>query len=380
MKIGSKHSQISIVAALLWLLLAACSSSGSGDDGSEVRPTLSINIYAPDQAMPTRAGGVVATAAEDSIKSMQIWVFKSADGSRLGYLYLTEEQLSNLNSSIHSESYRMEIPKDFAEHPTDVDVCVLANVTDANCGITLGERITKGELLDYQMKSAYFFETGTTVYQSRYGLPMTVDSVSQSVAGSNMVLHIVSGQVQLRRAVSRIQFAFSKSAAREGTSIRVEEIELDGGLIPSNEYLFLGAGSDYRSTATYLSAATTLVNKPFEMKSDENPEQYVYKSDTDGSVSAYMDKVKQAVEAGKIALSPAVYLRETDRPLAGTIYYSVNGDRRSARFSMSPLSRLYRNQTWLVYGYFNAGELTVSTVTINDWQEGGSKDQEIYNW
>ena len=379
MKFGNRHIMMVFSAALLLLSLAAC-SRGS-ESVPDVRPTLSIYIYVPDRIVPTRAA-VRATEAEDSIHNMQIWVFKHNTDSYLGYLSLTQEQLLNLNSSLHSESYSMEIPKEFAEHPSPVDVYVLANVTEANCGVTLGNRITRSELLDYQMKSAYFYDYGTTAYDSRYGLPMTVDSVNLEVSGKDMVLHVSSGQMCLRRAVSKVQFAFSKSVARGNSNIMVEKITLDAGVVPKNEYLFLGADNDYRSTKDYQSEVATLIgtDKRFPMLPNDDPEDYVYSSATFSDVGAYMNEVAQAAAHGKIALSPPVYLRETDKALRGSIYYSVDGDMRSARFEMSGAGRFYRNSTWLVYGYFNAGELDVSTVTIPDWEDGGSSGGVVSNW
>ena len=367
-------------AVLLLSLFSACHH----DRGeAEERPTLTIYVYGPDQAVPTR--GVRATETEDSIKSMQIWVFRHTDNTHVGYLELSEEQLSNLNSTLHSESYRMEIPKDFAENPSDVDIYVMANVVRENSGLTLDEHWKKSELVDAQLLSAYFYDTGKTSYDSRYGLPMTVDSVSMTVSGRDMVLHVSSARLTLSRAVSKVQFAFSKTNARANTTITVDSITLDKNIIPKKEYLFNGFKA-YRSVSEkaddYIGYPTRLMEAKdrFEMVSNENPEEYVYQGPTAMSVDEYMSKIADAVEDHKVSLSPAIYLRETDRPLSGTIYYSVDGDHRSTTFAMSLLGRLYRNSTWLVYGYFNAGELRVSSIAFTEWQEGGSKTYKVYNW
>ena len=75
------------------------------------------------------------------------------------------------------------------------------------------------------------------------------------------------------------------------------------------------------------------------------------------------------------------YLRESDKQLEGTIYYSIgNGEEKSTVFKMASSDNFTRNHTWIVYGYFTGKEtLTISSIDVTNWSLINT-EHNVYNW
>ena len=193
------------------------------------------------------------------------------------------------------------------------------------------------------------------------------------------VLHLSGANLQLLRTVSKIRFAFS-SSVNDNDEVYIDEVTLNGGVLPQVEYLFLN-GSDYR-VGTY----RVVEEKPMvtfsgteAIQKNEDPLNYVYAG---GDQQAYEDLIDEAAESGKISTSDVVYVRESDLPLKGTIKYHVNSEApktRQAPFSMQA-QHFPRNHTWIVYAFYGSSTMEVNTVLVNDWENGGTGSHEIHNW
>ena len=147
-----------LLMPLLLLCLSACSSSG--DDDGYVDPTnpnnasntkLYVYVYAPQEAQSTRAyeGDVVNTITnENSVYSLQIWVFGHASHNLLGYYAST--QPSSLSTSDPYELIQMTIDETYAETEEasreHVDVYVAANIENSNCNVELDGQLTQEQL------------------------------------------------------------------------------------------------------------------------------------------------------------------------------------------------------------------------------------------
>lgn len=372
MKSAGRYLRMMISSMLVMLLFTACSSSS--DEAREL-PTLDIYIYAPDHAMPTRSESMASLPVENEVRSLQIWVYQHDNGERLGTIELSKDQLANLNSSLHGEVYHMEMTEEFAEKKPNVDVYVLANVKTSNCGIEYHSNLSRSSLEDARIDENYFCPV---VEVPEAGFPMSGVLRNTAVGGKNPVFRITT--TQLMRTVSKIRFVFSSSTLREET-LFIDGVKLDAQMIPQLEYLFLNDGSDHRISGQYIDKEISLLGSSKDpVNKNENPKQYVY----DGQAN-YATIIDEAVKDNLLTEAPSVYLRESDKQLQGTIYYHVGNDLtpRTARFSMAEVTadnRFARNHTWIVYGYYSASGLDVSTIDVTDWEDGGSTDQDVYNW
>lgn len=376
-----------VLLGLLTMLLAGCSSGGGGDDEPQPKPTLSIYIYAPNHPIVTRTGeemGVEATDKENEIKKLQIWIFKTGTEEKIGYLELTDDQLANLNSAVRQEVYRIEIPEDFASTPaaerSKVDVYVLANVSEANCGSPNPDGVNAHRFepangsVEHAKIGAGFFCPATSVPAD--GLPMSGVLRNIAVTGENPVLKITTAT--LDRAVSKIRFVFSSYALRE--RVKIEGVQLDGHQIPEEEYFFLRElNTEYKETVTQLLDFRGVMDGSNEIRTNDDPSYYRY--DTEEGLSTFVNKIALGLRDKKLTEWP-VYLRESDKQLSGKIFYKVGNDvtQRVATFQMSPNGSFMRNHAWIVYGYFASTQLHVETVDITPWEDAGMDSHTIYNW
>ena len=133
-----------LFSSLLIVLFTGCSSSSGedgGGDGPVHKPTLlAIYVYAPEQAAvkrnaaQTRAdvGEVDPITNEGTIKSLQLWVYESETGNYVGYF--STDDVTALNNG-QGTTYQIPVTDEFAASKPDVNVYVMANVTNANCGV-----------------------------------------------------------------------------------------------------------------------------------------------------------------------------------------------------------------------------------------------------
>jgi hypothetical protein len=109
---------------------------------------LTIYVYSPDKPIITRSdvGSVNASEAENTVNSLQLWVF-DISGNKVGYLSTTETATLNAGQGA---IYHIPVSDEFAQNKPNVDVYVMANATNANCGIsaTLNENTTREELIE----------------------------------------------------------------------------------------------------------------------------------------------------------------------------------------------------------------------------------------
>ena len=351
------------------------------------KPTLSIYVYAPEHPVVTRAETTVeANDKENDIHKLQIWIFKTGTEERIGYLKLSDEQLANLNSAVRHEVYRIEIPEDFASTPAEerskVDVYVLANVTEDNCGSLKGEEAHRAEPLESSLERSnialnYFCPAKGLPAD---GLPMSAVLREAKVDGESPVLRITTAT--LDRAISKIRFVFSSHDDRE--TVKIEGVQLDGDLIPKTEYFFhpelnKQPYAEYKETVTSLLDFRTVTDGSNQIAKNSDPASYRYDA-TDG-LTAFVNKISQGLKDKKLSEWP-VYLRETDKQLSGKIFYKVGNDvsQRVATFKMSANGSFERNHTWIVYAYFASTQLQVETVDITPWEDAGTDDHTVYNW
>jgi hypothetical protein len=166
----------------------------------------------------------------------------------------------------------------------------------------------------------------------------------------------------------------------------VNNISLNGGTMPTQEYLFLdGAYPAYRlkvkknnGVTVYEEAPKTLIENATEINECDDPSEYAYVS---GDGQDYENTINTAVTAEKVSDLGRFYLRESDIKLTGKINYKVGeGSSKEATFSMKADGDFSRNHTWIVYAYFmNGNLLNVNMVDVKSWASYPGS-HTVYNW
>ena len=364
-----------LLAISCWLLAVSCSS----DETGEKQPTtLTVYVYSPAHPMLIRGavGPVDASIAETEITKLQIWIFESGTGKKIGYLETKETALLNTSEGA---TFQMIVDDDFAKYKPDVDVYVLANLTRyENCDCILNEESTR----DYLKDNANLNDTDTSdksyfgwnpLFTSvpNGGLPMVGVLKNQPVIGEAPVLRIGTeshiANVMLERAVSKMRFVFAKTQG--DAALKIQNIQLNTGMIPTEEYLI-----PQTKTLNYNTEPISFLSGEVEVTAAvPNPTVYIY----DGQESQTYENLID--NAGLTTVGP-FYLRESDRQLQGMINYTLGGNENTADFQMDEAGDFSRNHTWIIYAYHaGGGFLQMNTLYIKDWTTK-TEEHEVYNW
>ena len=224
------------------------------------------------------------------------------------------------------------------------------------------------------------------------GLPIsraiTKISVDRHVADTEEGAKNKGIKIPLVRAVSKLHFYFARKSGNDANTskVKVTRIEVEGYTIPTASYVFPDEATynengynqnvtskKYNSATTYVPTTLKLAGvENTDIKEVDNPESFIKTSDQ--SAQEYLDAFKQA----DIDSHDLCYLRETNKAIRGTIYYSLDGGvtEKHETFNIPSEGNAIRNRELVVYGYFlngQMGKLTV-TPTIQEWQDGGTFD------
>ena len=365
-----------LLGSLLIVLFTACSSSGDDGvgDGPVHQPTiLTIYVYSPESAAISRAetGNVQPVDAETTIHSLQIWIYESESKKFVGYLSTEEVTTLNMNEGA---TYQLPVSDDFASRKPNVNVYVMANVTTENCGVgTLNKETTHEGLMEGAKIASGHFGLGELVKLPDKGLPMSGKLTVQPVVGDAPALRVGSmsqvATVPLTRAVSKLRFVFAKTTGQP--IIRITGITMNAGMIPTEEYLFkIPAFMEYNTIEA------GLLSTPIaDVAEITDPTKYIY---FDQEAQAYENLINNA----GLTVHGPIYLRESDKQLAGTISYSIGGvEQEPATFQMQQAGDFLRNHTWIVYAFYaGSGKLQVQSLYVKDWEDIEVIYHDLYNW
>ena len=397
-----------LLCGMMMLFLTACASHEDPEDAPNEKAVLQILVSAPDRPIVTRGdnGNVDATEAENAVHNLHLWVFEHANGKLVGHV--SSETGSELSTG--QGIFSMEVSDDFASRQPNVDVYAMANVTNENCGLSLGATSTRDDLDNALIGLSYFGLTSPVTSVPDGGLPMTGVLKNQSILDNAPVFGVGSAlpptynNVKLVRAVSKVQFVFTAIDQIDETHKHtVKSISLNAGMIPTTEYLFLSdaysaegggdpltySGYRYKVGTSYNESAATLMNTSTDINVCDparGADYYVYKAQTG---QAYEDLITEGLTQREGRDNPDLtscgtyYLRESDKRITGTITY--DGD-KTAPFSLATEEVFVpgdfgRNHTWIVYGYFTEklGLLKVN-IKVKEWETLTPLDHTIYNW
>ena len=379
-----------LLCSILTVLLPACSSGDAeGGGASHKQMKLAIYVYAPEQAATapkaaqTRAdeGQVDAITGESTIKSLQLWVYESGTGNDVGYF--STDDVASLNEGVGT-TYQIPVSDDFASRKPNVNVYVMANVTNANCGVGTLNKETKETahpaLLDgAKITTGYFGLEQNTRTIPDDGLPFAGKLTASSVVGDAPTLRVGTlsavSTVQLTRAVSKLRFVFAKTTGQP--KVKITSIKMNTGMIPDVEYLFQTPAS-----MTYnLEAKELLLDDIDDIAATADPTQYLYLGQDAQEYENLINAAANKQPKPDVTVEGPIYLRESDKQLAGTISYSIAGvAQEPVTFQMQQAGDFKRNHTWIVYAYYaGAGKLQVQSLYVKDWSTK-EKNHELYNW
>ena len=400
-----------LLMPLLLLCLSACSSSG--DDDGYVDPTnpnnaltsntkLYVYVYAPQEAQSTRAyeGDVVNTITnENSVYSLQIWVFGHTSHNLLGYYAST--QPSSLSTSEPYELIQMTIDETYAETEEAsrerVDVYVAANVANSNCNVELDGLLTQAQveaaLIQKTTADPFGVTTPVSVVPENVGLPMSGVLRNQPVTGTAPVLRLDNAgqvaRVQLIRTVSKLRFAFSRQTDEE--TLKINSIKLNTEMLPIAQYIFMADGKPYdrktchiKTDGGYETATPNLLSEAItEIAENEDPVIYAWgyydEESPEAAPQAYEARIETAAKDGYLT-QKYFYLRESDKLIQGEIKYQIGeGDEQTVTFKMVDEGGFSRNHVWTVYSYLAEAKLKVIVAEVAPWKQTET-NYEFYNW
>lgn len=398
------------LAALLMVgAMASCSENENTETAQSDNAYLSLS-FSTGTGNSTRAGETSGKALADNetnanptqendIHNIKVWVFKSNTGDEATPISYKAETLSEVTNGNYTLNLRF-LRKIGGEEVKNIDLYILANSESINMPDQIKGKdlssVTRKDLKEVSFTSPFGINSDGTAETKEVpagkGLPIsraiTQISVDRHVADTEEGAKDKGIKIPLVRAVSKLHFYFArKSGSDANTSqVKVTRIEVEGNTIPTASYVFPDEATynenGYNQNVTsqkYDNAGTAYVPTTLKLagvenkdiKEVENPESFIKKNQT---AQEYLDAFKQA----GIGSHDLCYLRETNKAIKGTIWYSLDGGatEKHETFNIPSEGNAIRNRELVVYGYFlngQMGKLTV-TPTIQEWQDGGTFD------
>lgn len=379
---------------LLTLILTSCMSDGYTDTAAGKSDTyINLNVSTPTaQAKanaPANTAGTSGTLGQDEtnpspdteekITSIRVWAFKSGSAETAAPIGFKAE--TGLKETTGTHKVSMKLLRKAAGDLEKIDLFILLNaesigvLNDNNCN-----RMTREELKAATFDSNFGINPdgspqATTVPAT--GLPIsrviTNINVKDNIADNAAAAAANPVSVPLVRAVSKLHFFFARKKGKDTESVTVTKIEVDGKTLTAASPVFPEAATDDEkdnkgltgsfTDLTYLKGQILKFDEIATSKiKDVNDPKYYIRNDGE-KAQDYMTRLStDDVQEGCRS-----YLRETDKPITGTIYFklSKNGADKQKTFS---ISNAYRNHEMVVYGYFLGDE--ESTLTLNYYVAG----------
>lgn len=399
------------LAALLMVgAMASCSENENTETALSDNAYLSLS-FSTGTGNSTRAGETSGKALADNetdanptqesdIHNIKVWVFKSNTGDEATPISYKAETLSEVKNGNYTLNLRF-LRKIGGEEVKNIDLYILANSESINMPDLIKGKdlssVTRKDLKEVSFTSPFGINSDGTAetkdVPAGKGLPIsraiTEISVDSHVADTEEGAKNKGIKIPLVRAVSKLHFYFARKKGTDANTsqVKVTRIEVEGNTIPTASYVFPDEATynedGYNQNVTsqkYNNAGTTYVPTTLKLagventdiKEVEDPKSFIKKSNQ--SAQQYLDAFKQA----DIRSHNLCYLRETNKAIRGTIYYSLDGGttEKHETFNIPSEGNAIRNRELVVYGYFlngQMGKLTV-TPTIQEWQDGGTFD------
>lgn len=392
------------IAALLMLsTMASCSDQDSQAPatGDEAYLNLSFSTASNTTSRASRAGDIgnnetqANPTAESDIHSIKVWVFKSETGASANPIAYKEDTPSAVDGKPVNGNYTLNLRflrKINGEELKNIDLYILANSESTNMADKLKGKdlrsITRADLQKVTFDDPFGItaegKAQTTEVPNGKGLP-----ISRAITNIEIAKHVADTEIEAKdkgisiplvRAVSKLHFYFARKTGEDAMTenVKVTRIEIDENIFPTASYVFpdeedytkadanKAATSNKYGTPSYVSTLLKLdgventgikaVTDPLAYKRDEKTE----------TAQTYMDRMNK--EIGGHDLS---YLRETNKPITGKIYYQLaeDGSVKSQGFTIPSSGNAIRNRELVVYGYFLQGGALCLDWQVMPWNK-----------
>lgn len=385
------------IAALLMLsTMASCSDQDSQAPatGDEAYLNLSFSTASTTTSRASRAGDIgnnetqANPTAENDIHSIKVWVFKSGTGASANPIAYKEDNHTVVGGVTANGTYTLNLRflrKINGEELKNIDLYILANSESTNMADKLKGKdfrsITRADLQKVTFDDPFGITTEgkaqTTEVPTGKGLP-----ISRAITNIEIAKHVADTEIEAKdkgisiplvRAVSKLHFYFARTADADALTenVKVTKIEIDGNTFPTESYVFPDeedyTKADANKAATSNKYGTPdYVDTPLKLDGVENAgikavtDPLAYKRGPGETAQTYMNRMNK--EIGEHNLS---YLRETNKPIKGKIYYQLaeGGFERFQEFTIPSSGNAIRNRELVVYGYFLQGG-----ALCLDWQ------------
>lgn len=409
------------IAALLMLsTMASCSDQDSQAPatGDEAYLNLSFSTASSTTSRASRAGNIgndetqANPNAESDIHSIKVWVFKSGTGASANPIAYKEDTPSAVDGKPVNGNYTLNLRflrKINGEELKNIDLYILANSESTNMADKLKNKdlrsITRADLQGVTFDDPFGItaegKAQTTVVPTGKGLPIsraiTNIAIADHVADTEAGAKNKGISIPLVRAVSKLHFYFARTADADALTenVKVTRIEIDGNTFPTESYVFpdeedytkadanKAATSNKYGTPSYVATPLKLdgvenakikaVTDPLAYKRDEKTE----------TAQTYMDRMNKEIGGHNLS-----YLRETNKPITGKIYYQLaeGGSVKSQGFTIPSSGNAIRNRELVVYGYFLQGGALCLDWQVMPWNKVTSEiswsnvNCQMYAW
>ena len=391
------------IAALLMLsTMASCSDQDSQAPatGDEAYLNLSFSTASATTSRASRAEDIgnnetqANPTAESDIHSIKVWVFKSGTGASANPIAYKEDNTPTaVGGGTANGTYTLNLRflrKINGEELKNIDLYILANSESTKADKLKGKdlrSITRADLQKVTFDDPFGITTEgkaqTTEVPNGKGLP-----ISRAITNIEIAKHVADTEagaknkgisIPLVRAVSKLHFYFARKAGDDAMTgnVKVTRIEIDGNTFPTESYVFPDE-EDY-ATADANKAATSnkygtpsYVSTLLKLDGVENTgikavtDPLAYQRGETETAQTYMDRMN--TEIGGHNLS---YLRETNKPITGKIYYQLadGGSVKSQGFTIPSSGNAIRNRELVVYGYFLQGGALCLDWQVMPWNK-----------
>lgn len=391
------------IAALLMLsTMASCSDQDSQAPatGDEAYLNLSFSTASATTSRASRTGdiGNDETQAnpnqESDIHSIKVWVFKSGTGASANPIAYKEDNHTVVGGVTANGNYTLNLRflrKINGEELKNIDLYILANSESTNMADKLKDKdlrsITRADLQGVTFDDPFGItaegKAETTKVPEGKGLPIsraiTNIAIADHVADTEAGAKGKGISIPLVRAVSKLHFYFARTADADALTenVKVTKIEIDGNTFPTESYVFPDE-EDY-ATADANKAATSnkygtpsYVSTLLKLDGVENTgikavtDPLAYQRGETETAQTYMNRMN--TEIGGHNLS---YLRETNKPITGKIYYQLaeGGSEKHQEFTIPSSGNAIRNRELVVYGYFLQGGALCLDWQVMPWNK-----------
>ena len=393
------------IAALLMLsTMASCSDQDSQAPatGDEAYLNLSFSTASATTSRASRAGDIgkddetqANPNTESDIHSIKVWVFKSGTkGEAKPIAYKEDNTPTAVGGGTANGNYTLNLRflrKINGEELKNIDLYILANSESTNMTEKLNGKdlrsITRADLQGVTFDDPFGItaegKAQTTEVPNGKGLP-----ISRAITNIARAGHVADTEIKAKengisiplvRAVSKLHFYFARKAGEDALTgnVKVTKIEIDGNTFPTESYVFPDeedyATADANKAATSNKYGTpTYVDKPLTLDGVENTgikavtDLLTYVRGETETAQVYMDRMNKEIGGHNLS-----YLRETNKPIKGKIYYQLaeGGSEKSREFTIPSEDKAIRNRELVVYGYFLQGGALCLDWQVMPWNK-----------